>query len=87
MRLKSFGKVNRRNGRVLEAERLLAGLAVEMEMPLCMVALALVVVAELVVQDAPPVFKRMHHILVGKERQHSEYARFVQIEHLPLHVS
>ncbi len=86
MREIALGQMDRWNGRVLKAKRLLAGLAIEMEMPLRMVALALVVVTEFVVQYPTPVLKRMHHIAVGKQRQHTENTRLIQIEHLLLHV-
>ena len=76
-----------RDGRVFEAERLLASLAIEMEMPLGMVTFALVVVAEFVVQNTASVFERMHYIVVSKECQHAEYTRFVEREHLVLHIT
>ena len=74
------------DGRVFEAERLLASLTIEMEMPLGMVTFAIVVVAKFVVQNTSPVFERMHYIVVSKECQHTEYTRFVEREHLVLHI-
>lgn len=74
------------DGGVFEAERLLAGLAIEMEMPLGMVAFALVVMTEFIVKNTAPVFERMHYIMICKERQYTEYTRFVKCEHLILHI-
>lgn len=76
-----------RNRRVFEAKRLLASLTIEMEMPLGMVTLALVVVAEFVVQNTASVFERMHYIVISKQRQYPEYTRFVEREHLVLHIT
>ncbi len=87
MRGKTLWQMDGRDGRVFEAKRLLASLAIEMKMPLGMVTLALVVVAEFVVQNTAPVFERMHYIVVSKKCQHTEYTRFVEREHLVLHIT
>ncbi len=84
---KALWQMDRRNRRVLEAERLLACLAIEMEMSIGMMTLALMVVAKFVVKNTTPVLKRMHHILLGKEGQYTEYTRFIEREHFVLHIT
>lgn len=80
------GEVDVRDGGVLQAKGLLAGLAIEMEMTVGVVALAIVVVAEFVVDNTASVLKSMHHIVFLKEREDTENTRFVQIEHFVLQV-
>lgn len=71
---------------VLQTKGLLAGLAIEMEMTIGVAALTIMVVAEFVVDNTASVLKSMHHIMLLKERENTEYTRFVQIEHLVFQV-
>ncbi len=71
---------------VLKAERALAGLAVEMEMTICMVALAVGVVAKFVMDHSATVLKSMHHIVFCEQGQYAEDTRLIQVEHLVLQV-
>lgn len=71
---------------VLKAERALAGLAVEMEMTICMVALAVGVVAEFVMDHPATVLKSMHYIVFREQGQDAEDTRLIQVEHFVLQV-
>lgn len=76
------GEVNVRDGGILQAKGLLAGLAIEMEMTIGVAALTIVVVAEFIMDNTAPVLKSMHYIVLLKECEDTENARLVQIEHL-----
>ena len=76
------GEADVRDGGVLQTKGLLAGFAIEMEMTIGVTALAIVVLAEFVVDNTASVLKSMHHIVLLKKREDTEYTRSVQIEHL-----
>lgn len=57
-------------------KELLARLAVEVDMSVMMVALALFL-AQFVVEYATSVLKGMHHIMLQEQGECTEYARFV----------
>lgn len=83
---KAGGKGDGGDGGVLQTKGLLAGLAVEMEMTICMVALAVGVVAEFVMDHSATVLKSMHYIVFRKQGQDAEDTRLIQVEHLVLQV-
>lgn len=83
---KAGGKGDGGDGGVLQTKGLLAGLAVEMEMTICMVALAVGVVAEFVMDHPATVLKSMHHIVFREQGQDAEDTRLIQVEHLVLQV-
>lgn len=83
---KTFGEGNVRNGGVLQTKGLLAGLTVEMEMTVGVVALAVGVVAEFVMDHPATVLKSMHHIVFREQGQYAEDTRLIQVEHLVLQV-
>ena len=83
---KADGEVNMGDRGVFQTERLLAGLAIEMEMTIGVAALTIVVVAEFIMDNTAPVLKSMHDIVLLKKREDTENARLVQIEHLVLQV-
>lgn len=58
-----------------------------MEVAVAVVAFAIVVVAQFVVDDASTILKGMHHIVLSKEGQYTENTRLIQVEHLILKVS
>lgn len=74
---KAGGKGDGGDGGVLQTKGLLAGLAIEMEMTVGVVAFAIVVVAQFVVDDASTILKGMHHIVLSKEGQHTENTRLI----------
>ncbi len=80
------GEVNVRDGGGLQTKGLLADLAIEMEMAVGVTALAIVVVAEFVVDNTASVLKSMHYVMLLKEREDTENTRSVQIEHLVLQI-
>lgn len=83
---KAGGKGDGGDGGVLQTKGLLAGLTVEMEMTICMVALAVGVVAEFVMDHPATVLKSMHHIVFREQGQYAEDTRLIQVEHLVLQV-
>ena len=48
-----------------------------MEVAVAVVAFAIVVVAQFVVDDASTILKGMHYIVLGKEGQHTENTRLI----------
>lgn len=48
-----------------------------MEVAVAVVAFAIVVVAQFVVDDASTILKGMHHIVISKEGQHTENTRLI----------
>lgn len=84
--LKALRERDRGDRCVLKAERALAGLAVEMEMTICMVALAVGVVAEFVMDHPATVLKSMHYIVFREQSQYAEDTRLIQVEYLVLQV-
>lgn len=83
---KASGEVYVGYGGVLQAKGLLAGLAIEMEMTVGVAALAIMVVAEFVMDHPASVLESMHNIVLLEECEDTEYTRLVQIEHLVLQV-
>lgn len=71
---------------VVQTERALARLAVEVDMSVMMVALALFL-AQFVVEYATSVLKGMHHIMLQEQGECTEYARFVHRWHQGFHVA
>lgn len=71
---------------VLHAEGTLARLAIEVDVPIVVVALS-IFLAELVVEDASPIFEGMYHIVFQEKGEHSEYARLVHRHHQPLDIA
>lgn len=71
---------------VLHAEGTLARLAIEVDVPIVVVALS-VFLAELVVEDASSVFEGMYHIVFQEKGEHSEDARLIHRHHQPLDVA
>lgn len=82
--LKTLRERDRGDRCVLKAERALAGLAVEMEMTVGVVALAVGVVAEFVMDHTATVLKSMHYIVFREQGQDAEDTRLIQVEHLVL---
>ena len=58
-----------------------------MEVVVAVVAFAIGVVAEFVMDYPATVLKSMHHIVLSKEGQYTEDTRLIQVEHLILKVS
>ena len=73
MGLESFWQTYMGNVRFCHAERALAFLAVEVDVALVMAAMS-GVLAKLIVHHPAPVLEGVHHIVLKKERQHTEYA-------------
>lgn len=86
MRTESFGQFETWNMDVVQTERALARLAVEVDMSVMMVALALFL-AQFVVEYATSVLKGMHHIMLQEQGECTEYARFVHRWHQGFHVA
>lgn len=61
---------------VVEAERTLTRLTIEVDVAVVHVACPLAV-AKLIVEDATPVFKGMHHVVLMEQGEHTEDARLV----------
>lgn len=83
---KAGGKGDGGDGGVLQTKGLLAGLAIEMEMTVGVTALAIMVVAEFVMDHSATVLKSMHHIVFREQGQYAEDTRLIQVEHLVLQV-
>lgn len=71
---------------VFHAERTLARLTVEMNVPIVVVALA-VLFAKFIVQNATPVFEGMYHIVLQEKGEGTEDTRLVHRYHLAIQVA
>lgn len=69
----------------VKAEGAFARLAIEMDVIVMVMTFSLFS-AQLIIDDAASVLKRMHHIVFDEERQSTEYARLVHVEHFGLEI-
>ncbi len=86
MRTEYLGQFETWNIDVVPTERALARLAVEVDMSVMMVALALFL-AQFVVEYATSVLKGMHHIMLQEQGECTEYAGFLHRWHQGFHVA
>ena len=82
----SFGQFEARDMDVFHAEGAMARLAIEVDVPIVVIAFA-VLLTELIVEHASSVFEGMHHLMLQEEREHTEYARLVHRPHQSLQIA
>lgn len=82
----SFGQFEARDMDVFHAEGAMARFAVEVDVPIVVIAFA-VLLAELIVEHTSSVFEGMHHLMLQEEREHTEYARLVHRPHQSLQIA
>ena len=80
MGVKAFGQLETWNMDILHTEGTLARFAVEMNMPVVMIASPFFF-AEFVAEYASPIFEGMYHIMFQKEGKGTEDARLVHRNH------
>ena len=84
--VKAFGQFETWNMDILHTEGTLARFAVEMNMPVVMIAGAFFF-AEFVAEYASPIFEGMYHIMFQKEGKGTEDARLVHRNHLSFQIA